>query len=290
MSAPVAINFSPTAAAEVSLIICTRNRSGKLQRCLDSIEKIQSTLSFELVVIDNNSTDDTFAVISNHAQNSKIPMRWARETQKGTGAARNTGAAVATADILVYLDDDCYPAEDFVDQYQIVFARQPELGFVGGRVELFDPNAQPITVLRSTQERFFAAQQRLLAGEIISANMGIRREALMSVQGWDELFGAGTDFPCEDLDVAARILAQGWQGKYDPRPMVSHDHERNSRAEAEILMNYYDAGRGAFYGKCLFDKRLRSIYLWNWLKRLLRQPSQVTFREIKSLVNYLIKR
>ena len=290
MSLDVSINFNALSAPEISLIICTRNRGAKLQRCLDAIEKIQTTCCFELVVIDNNSTDETFSLVSQQAKKSKIPMRWYLETKKGTGAARNTGAAVATAEILVYLDDDCYPAEDFIDQYQLIFAQAPELGFVGGRVELYDPTDLPITILTYTQERFFAAQERLSAGEIISANMGIRRSAFNDVNGWDEMFGAGTEFPCEDLDIAARILCSGWPGKYDPRPVVYHHHERKTQADANKLMASYDAGRGGFYGKCLFNKALRKVYLWRWIKSLRWQPARVSFREIKSLINYLVKR
>ena len=290
MSLDISTNFNASSAAEMSLIICTRNRGLKLKRCIDAVEKIQTTLSFELVIIDNNSTDDTFSVISQQAQKSKLPMRWCRETKKGTGAARNRGAEVATADILVYLDDDCYPAENFVDQYQQVFAHAPELGFVGGRVELYDPTDLPITILTSKQERFFAARERLSAGEIISANMGIRRRAFNDVKGCDEMIGAGTEFPCEDLDIAARILCSGWPGKYDPRPVVYHHHERKTQEDAKKLMASYDAGRGGFYGKCLFDKALRKVYLWRWIKSWRWQPAHITFNEIKSLINYLFKR
>lgn len=290
MTANIAVNFSAVSAPEISLIICTRNRATKLKQCLIEIEKIQTSRSFELVVIDNNSTDETFTVISDHAKNSRIPTRWCLETKKGTGAARNRGAAVATADILVYLDDDCYPAEDFIDRYQSIFSQSPELGFVGGRVELYDPTDQPITILTYKNERFFSAHQRLLAGEIISANMGIRRHVFNNVNGWDDLFGAGTDFPCEDLDIAARILCSGWQGKYDPRPVVYHHHERKTVQDVEKLMASYDAGRGGFYGKCLFTKELRQLYLWPWIKSFRRQSRETTFREIKSFINYMIRR
>jgi len=286
----VSTNHRAALKADVSLIVCTRNRSGKLQKCLNAIEKTALSDNIELVIIDNNSTDDTLAVISRHANASNIPMRWCTETKKGTGAARNKGAEVATAEVLVYLDDDCYPEGDFVAHYQLIFAQLPELGFVGGRVELYDSTTYPITILTTKQERFFAARQRLLAGEIISANLGIRRNALMSVDGWDEMFGAGTEFPCEDLDLAARILAHGWRGKYDPKPVVYHDHERKSQIDAEILMRYYDAGRGGFYGKCLFNRTLRKIYLWSWIKTCFRQPAGVTLREIQSLISYLGKR
>lgn len=290
MSADIAINFGTVSKPEISLIICTRNRAIKLQQCLIEIEKIQTSKCFELIVVDNNSTDETFSVISNHAKNSNIPMRWCLETKKGTGAARNRGAAVAAADILVYLDDDCYPAKDFIDQYQSIFSQAPELGLVGGRVELYDPTDQPITILTFKNERFFAAHERLLAGEIISANMGIRRNVFNEVNGWDDLFGAGTDFPCEDLDIAARILCSGWQGKYDPKPVVYHHHERKTLADVEKLMVSYDAGRGGFYGKCLFIAELRRLYLWPWIKNFRRQPWEVTVREIKSFINYMIKR
>lgn len=286
----ISSNRSASPRSDVSLIVCTRNRSKKLKKCLSALEKTTVSDSIELVVIDNNSTDDTLAVISQHANTSKFPMRWCTETKAGTGAARNTGAEVATADILVYLDDDCYPEGDFAAHYQQIFTQTPELGFVGGRVELYDNNAQPITILTSTQERFFAAGQRLVAGEIISANLGVRRNALLSVNGWDEMFGAGTEFPCEDLDLAARILVQGWQGKYDPRPVVYHDHERNTHADVKKLMHYYDAGRGGFYCKCLLNRPLRKIYLWYWIKACLKRPTSVTLREVKSMINYLGKR
>jgi glycosyltransferase involved in cell wall biosynthesis len=288
--ADIETNFNARSVPEVSLVICTRNRDSKLQRCFAAIENVQSSIVFELVVIDNNSTDDTLLVVRNHARTSKIPMRWCVETKVGTGAGRNRGAEVASADIIVYLDDDCYPAPDFVDQYQFIFSRAPTLGFVGGRVELFDPIDLPITILTYTQERFFAAHERLRAGEIISANMGIRRSAFNDVRGWDDMFGAGTDFPSEDLDIAARILCSGWQGKYDPRPVVYHHHERRTQADAKKVMTSYDAGRGGFYGKCLFDKTLRGVYLWSWIRGFHRQPLNVTFREVRSFIEYVSAR
>lgn len=289
MSEFIAINFSPTSAPDVSLIICTRNRGRKLHQCLNAIEKIQTNHNFELVIIDNNSTDDTFAIIESHARISKFPMRWTKEIKRGVGAARNRGAELARSDILIYSDDDCYPSESFVDQYFSIFTQAPDLGFAGGRVELYDPTDLPITILTSDQERFFAAKERLYAGEIIGANMAIRRSAFNDVNGWDELFGAGTDFPCEDLDMAARILSFGWSGKYDPKPVVYHHHERKTQADAKKLFASYDAGRGGFYGKCLLDKNLRKIYLWRWIKGFRWQPFRITLNELKSLFKYLIK-
>ena len=145
-----------------------------------------------------------------------------------------------------------------------------------------------MTILTEKKPRTFPAHSRLRAGDIISANMSIRRSAFDSVSGWDNLFGAGTPFPCEDLDIAARLLASGWDGLYHPSPLVYHHHERKTSEDAKALMASYDAGRGGFYAKALLVASLRKIYLWPWLKSVLRKDPSESFRELKSFSRYLL--
>src|SRR5688572_5191632 len=85
---------------DVSLIICTRNRASALRECLDKIAAIKSQLRWELVVVDNNSSDNTADVIREFAAQAPMPVRYALETRQGLGVARNCGWKHASAPIL----------------------------------------------------------------------------------------------------------------------------------------------------------------------------------------------
>jgi glycosyltransferase involved in cell wall biosynthesis len=274
----------------ISLIICTFNRSQKLRACLEYIQDMEKNTHFELIIIDNNSTDNTEHVVTEFSKKSDIKTIYYVEKKQGLGAARNSGSKLAHSDIIIYIDDDCYPSKTFLNDYYKIFEQDTSLGFVAGRVELYDPQDLPLTIIRIKHEIYFSYQQRIVAGEIIGANLGLRKKALLDVDGWDEMLGAGTIFPCEDLDVVARLLCTSWRGKYDPQPVVHHHHERKTAEHYYQIMKSYDAGRGAFFGKCLITPSLRRIYTWPWIKSLVQNNWKRSLREIKFASIYLAHR
>lgn len=87
----------------ISVIIPTYNEEDVIQKCLESLSK-QSESSFEVIVVDDGSTDKTWELVSN--VNTKINVRKIRGKHQGAGAARNMGAVVAKGDILVFVDAD----------------------------------------------------------------------------------------------------------------------------------------------------------------------------------------
>ncbi len=92
----------------LSVILCTYNRATLLEKALRSLEQIRQPagLAWELVLVDNNSSDDTKAVVDAAIRRGTLPCRYVFEPRQGKSNALNTGIAQAKADVLAFTDDD----------------------------------------------------------------------------------------------------------------------------------------------------------------------------------------
>ncbi|MPY87958.1 MAG: glycosyltransferase [Luteitalea sp.] len=269
----------------MSVVVCTRNRVERLQRCLDAFGNLQSIHPWELIVVDNGSTDETPEVIERFKQGAPFPVHSVFEGHPGLGRARNTGWHAASGAIIAFTDDDCYPAPDYVSQVVACFDER-RVAFLGGRIRLYDPADYPITI-RTVESRLEIRPYSFVpAGAIQGANFAFRREALAAVGGFDAEMGAGTPFPCEDVEILARLSFAGFAGMYDPRPLVYHHHGRRESDAAELGRGY-DRGRGAYFAKCLLDRRMRRRYLKGWYWGIKKHSVGRTVREGVGAMNYL---
>lgn len=273
-----------------SLIVCTRNRAQKLLQCLSSIRTLDALDRWELVVVDNGSTDSTSAVLDSFRTGYPWRMISVNEARPGLGRARNAGVAAAAGPLLAFTDDDCYPKPDFLVQVERAF-EDPDLGYMGGRIELFNHEDAPITI-RVTDERIpIAAGQLVRTGIIQGANMACRRAVVDEVGAFDPEFGAGTPFPAEDVDFAARASVAGWKGGYFPEPVVYHDHGRRGDNVVRQLRKQYDLGRGAYYAKHVLrsDTRRRALQRWVWSTNLGDRKLRLYY-EILGACHYVLHR
>ena len=133
----------------IALVIVTRNRREQLLRTLQSLKKLRTHLTWELILVDNGSTDGTARVIEGFAAEFTQPLRLVYEPAVGQGNARNAGWTSTKAEIIAYLDDDCYPAENFLDAVVECFAETPNLGFMSGRILLYDQTDLRMTIQES---------------------------------------------------------------------------------------------------------------------------------------------
>ena len=113
------------------MIIVTYNRSQMLADTLSSLT-VQSRTPEEVIVVDNNSIDNTKTVVENF--NGKLNIRYIFEKVQGTSTARNAGIKHATGDIIVFTDDDCIADKDWLRYMELPFLRDPSIGIVGGEV------------------------------------------------------------------------------------------------------------------------------------------------------------
>ena len=178
------------------------------------------------------------------------------EPTPGLALARNSGLNRACGDIVAFTDDDCYVEPDFLAKIMQSF-KDPDVGYLGGRICLHDPTDAPVTILESKEPKTFNSRTYVRAGEIQGANMAFRRAPLLQVGGFDPLFGSGAYFPAEDIDAVASVGLAGWMGVYDPEVVVYHHHGRKL-SDLPALMKAYDRGRGAYHMKLLLKHgRLR---------------------------------
>jgi len=235
---------------DVSLIICTRDRHHQLARCLESVRCITFDRPWELIIVDNGSTDETAAVVREFRKTTTVQAIYLFEPKRGKSRGLNTAIEIATGQILAFTDDDCYPAPDFLSQVWSAF-HDPLTGYIGGRIMLHDPADQPITINESLTPVTFPPGSFVCAGSIQGANMAFRRTVLLEIGGFDPLFGPGALFiAAEEIDAVGRASAMGWQGKYHPEAVVRHHHGRKA-ADVAALWKWYAIGRGAFHMKLL---------------------------------------
>jgi glycosyltransferase involved in cell wall biosynthesis len=274
---------------DISLVICTRNRAAQLAQTLKRVSTIRSQLAWELIVADNGSTDKTVAVVRACAAASDHPVRLIVKSGKGVSYARNAGWQSANSEIVAYIDDDCYPTEDYLDAVFDCFSKDPELGFLGGRILLHDPNDRRITIQESLERFYFPFDSFIRPGIIQGANLAFRRTALSEVGGFDPWFGAGALFTGEEAELLARISAAGWTGAYDPRPVVYHHHGRRTAFDEWRLMRSYDRGRGAYYAKCMLNNGMRNVYVRNWLRTRKYHSWRTSALEIAAGLEYIAR-
>src|SRR4051794_35573556 len=209
----------------ISLVIASRNRAPQLNRCLSHIRELRTSASWELIVVDNGSIDNTPEMLRKFERSASLSVTVVTEPVPGLGRARNRGWQMAKGEIIAFTDDDCFALPNFLDRAVEVFA-DPRIGYCGGRIELYDKSDDPIATLRYSEPQIFPPYSYMPAGTIQGANMIFRKRTLEDIGGFDDRLGAGTPFPCEDIDACARASFAGWWGGYAPGPTVLHAHGR----------------------------------------------------------------
>lgn len=267
----------------ISVVICTRNRATQLERTLKCCEALKSSVPWELVLIDNGSTDNTHQLMTSFAATSQLKVVLGSEEAAGLSRARNRGIGLSRAPIVAFTDDDCYPdAEWLVKLYRHMM--QENIGFCGGRVLLHDPKDLPITIQeRAEPRRFDSSHEGIAPGQLLGANMAFRREVLLACRGFDERLGAGGRFKSgEDTDLFRRLLEQGIAGAYYPDVVVHHHHGRQSEADRVGLINNYSWGRGAAKAKQLLTQPEKGRLLKHWYWHLRNVSAAQRRRELMS--------
>jgi glucosyl-dolichyl phosphate glucuronosyltransferase len=119
---------------DVTVAICTWNRADLLDHTLIQLQQqaVPAGVSWELLVVDNNSTDHTLRVLERHAQ--QLPLRVVGESQQGHCHARNRAVAEARGELILWTDDDVHVSPNWIAEYVRVARDYPQAGYFGGRV------------------------------------------------------------------------------------------------------------------------------------------------------------
>jgi GT2 family glycosyltransferase len=260
---------------EVSIVVCTRDRSSRLAACFASIEAaclLAAPAVCELIVVDNASRDATQDVARLWAATASISVTVLCERRGGVSKAKNTGIAASRGRIIVLVDDDCRMDKHYIRD--LLAHDRMDTGPVlrGGRVELGDPTDQAYTVkMHRKKERYTG--EFFPGGIVIGCNLTMRRDLFARLGSFDERFGPGSIFlASEDNDYILRAYLAGIPVEYVPDMVIYHFHGRKSREDILGLYKTYQFSNGALYAKHVFShpQVLKWIKwdLQNWYREL----------------------
>ena len=190
-------------------------------------------------------------VVGQH--NAFLAEHWPVKTIETThaffpGEGRNIGARAAIGTYLLFIDDDCEPAPDWIEQ-NVRELQKADVGAVGGQIA----GKSKAFFAQCVDFSSFAFCQinRKMEIQICSASMGVKRKAFVEAQGFDEHLRT-----CEDMDFCYRLMSLGYKTIYQPAIKVRHNHRRNSFATL-IRYNYFFGRMSGLYVKLRYPSKTR---------------------------------
>ena len=235
---------------DATVVICTRNRADSLERTLGSLAGMEppADLAWEVLIVDNGSTDHTSAVVGSFGE--QLPISLTREENAGLSNARNHGVKRARGRYIVWTDDDVVVQSGWLAAYAAAFRRWPQSAVFGGKVRpvLEEPVPAWFSAARGELADLLAARD---FGEIslplgdgclpFGANYAVRTAEQLRFPYDPELGVApGRNRMGEETKVIRAILGQGGTGFYVPEAAVEHMIPR-SRQSFSYIAAYYRA-------------------------------------------------
>ena len=271
----------------------------KLKLCIEycdrSLEENES-FTWEIIVIDNNSTDNTARVVRDYqaSWSPEYPLKYYFAPQQGAAFARQKAVEKAEGTLIAFLDDDNLPAPDWVYAAYKFGREHPEVGAYGSQIhaDFFEQkssdelphNFQQISCFLAIVERGDKAYKYEPRNKILppAAGLVVRKEAwLQTVPQRLVLNHTGKDagLASEDLEALLHIQQGGWEIWYNPAMVVSHKIP-NARLQKEYLR---------LLVRCvgLSRHRLRMMTLKSW-QRPLAFPAYMA-NDLRRLVLHLVK-
>jgi len=232
---------------DVSVIICTRNRSDQLRLCLSSLMELTEKPA-EVIVVDNAPMDDSTKMVASEF----TFVTYVVEPRPGLDIARNAGIKAARSSIVAYVDDDVRVHPNWLSQVAASFENEEIMAMTGLVLAAsLDTEAQQIfekhwPFNRGYVEKTYGTdyfKKTLRAGpptwEIgAGANMAFRRSIFEKVGYFDERLDVGAAGCNGDSELWFRILKNGYSIFYNPRAVVYHFHRTEMHALKKQLFNY----------------------------------------------------
>jgi len=214
----------------LTVLIASRNGGNWIGRVLDAYAVQAHECSWQLIVVDNASSDETAAVVDLY--HDRLPLTVIHEPVAGKNRALNAGLKLVQGELVVTPDDDAIPRPGFLTGWVAAAARFPEHDLFGGRIIPHFDGTPPAWILRLAKQSEAAFSRRefpegeFTATEIFGPNMAVRRRVFESGLTFDERVGPNAldpNYPTgSETDFLRRAALAGWRAAFVVGPTVEH--------------------------------------------------------------------
>ena len=222
---------------DISAVITTYNRCEMLAMALEALlGQKAGGVRYEVVVVDNNSTDNTRATIEALIAKGHANLRYVFEPKQGIAYGRNAGMAAARGDIIAFTDDDVVVTDNWIAVIKRAFDENPDVEYIGGKIlpDWTEPPPKwltvdhwwPLALLDRGDKRFYIDASNPLC--LPTANASFRRELFSRIGLFSPEFSGR-----EDHELFVRLWQAGGQGLYEPDLVVM------ARVQPERLLKSY---------------------------------------------------
>lgn len=228
--------FPEKIGLDFSVAIPTYNGGNRLAAVLECLRWQLNTydLSWEVIIVDNNSTDNTAAIVQRYQRgwNRRIPLRYTLETRQGAGYARQKAIQIAVSPLVGFLDDDTLPGMTWLISAYRFAQEYPQAGVVASRIQGSFETAPPknferIAALlalteRGSQPLMYEPKQKVIPP---SAGMVVRRQAWIDHVPKELVLTGRTGTSMltgEDTESILHIQRAGWDVWYNPNMRLQH--------------------------------------------------------------------
>lgn len=202
----------------VSIVIPAYNCEKTIEKCLRALEEQSYDDNFEVIVVDDGSSDNTASIVKKHQK-----IKYLFEKNSGPAAARNKGWKNSKGKIIVFIDSDCVPEKSWLKEMLSDFKNE-NIGAVGGAYELTVNNYSRLSCLIGEEIKYRYRKIGNFTDAHGSYSFAVRRKILEKINGYNEYYPIAT---AEDWDLCYRIQDLGYKIVFNKNAKVGHHHPEN---------------------------------------------------------------
>ncbi len=232
----------------VTVVLCAYNGRKTIRDCLEGLfAQTYSSLKYEVLIVDDESTDNTFDIVANFVgaqESNSVHMQLSRIQHGGLSVARNAGIQLSKGEIIAFIDQDAVPESTWLEE--LVKPFEKEADYVGGRINLLNTESWVARFLQITIRRQFFGPKFL--NSLIGCNMAFHRRVFEVAGGFHENFTARSD----ETTLVKRIQSQF---RYLPAPNAIVFHEQPETIPIIIKAEWKYATLMRLVSKVVEEKR-----------------------------------
>ena len=216
---------------EVSIIICTYRRPDVIEAVVKSlIKQSLDPNKFEIIIVDNNSMDNTYDMVKPYIQYSSPKIKYILEKKQGLSYARNTGVAFSQSDLVAFIDDDAIADPNWLADIVNVYLNYPEAVAVGGKIIPQWEDNRPAWFKDSMLGYLSVVDWGDLIKELIwperllGTNISFKKKMLTDYGGFDINLGrrGHSLMGAEETMVQKTFMEEGLPVIYTPKAIIYH--------------------------------------------------------------------